>query len=51
MSENREISKDMKKSAADQDLAWEEVRLGRSERRAHRAGQVDRLPKGCLPLP
>ena len=25
MSENREISKDMKKSAADQDLAWEEV--------------------------
>ena len=25
MSENREISKDMKKSAANQDLAWEEV--------------------------
>ena len=25
MSENREISKNMNKSAADQDLAWEEV--------------------------
>ena len=36
MSENREISKDMKKSAADQDLAWEEVSVE---------------PKGCLPLP